>query len=51
MVRELHHPEWFEPERTPGSLKFSYRESVTAPFELADGGYIEAYVKGRDRLG
>ncbi|MEY2931423.1 MAG: hypothetical protein RL033_2172 [Pseudomonadota bacterium] len=37
-------PEWFEPERKRGSLKFSYRESVKAPFALADGGYIEAYL-------
>jgi hypothetical protein len=37
-------PEWFEPGRKPGSLKFSFKESVTAPFELADGGYIDAYV-------
>jgi hypothetical protein len=40
-------PEWFEPERPPGSLKFSFRDSVMAPFELADGGYIDAYVGGR----
>ncbi|HTV22569.1 MAG TPA: hypothetical protein VMG12_27965 [Polyangiaceae bacterium] len=39
-------PEWFEPERQPGALKFSFRDSVTRPFELADGGYIDAYVGG-----
>src|SRR5262245_24947892 len=39
-------PEWFEPEREPGSLKFSFRDSVTRPFELADGGYIDAYIGG-----
>jgi hypothetical protein len=40
-------PEWFEPERRPRSLKFSFRESVDRPFALAPGGYIDAVVNGR----
>ena len=35
-------PEWFEPEREPGSMDFSFRGAVTEPFELAPGGYMEA---------
>ena len=40
-------PEWYEPERQRGSTKFSFREAVEAPFELADGGYVDAFVNGR----
>lgn len=37
-------PEWFEPARKRGSQKFSFRDSVRAPFELAPGGYTDAMV-------
>lgn len=33
-------PAWFESFRAPGSTKFSFKENVTAPFQLAQGGYI-----------
>jgi len=37
-------PEWFEPGRRRRSQKFSFRDSIDGPFELADGGYIDAMV-------
>jgi len=37
-------PEWYEPERKVGSLKFSHRDSVNRPFALAPGGYVDAVV-------
>jgi hypothetical protein len=40
-------PEWFEPERTRGSVTFSFRRAVAAPFELAPGGYIDIQLGSR----
>jgi len=40
-------PEWFEPERKRGSLKFSFLDAVREPFEVARGGYIDAVVGDR----
>jgi len=40
-------PEWYEPERQRGSTKFSYLSAVERPFELAAGGYVDAFVNGR----
>ena len=37
-------PEWFEPGRKRRSQKFSFRDAVEGPFELAPGGYIDAMV-------
>src|SRR6185503_9677901 len=34
-------PEWFEPDRQGGSIKFSFCDAVQAPFELAPGGYMD----------
>lgn len=36
-------PAWFESFRKPGSTKFSFKEHVSAPFQLAAGGYIGMY--------
>jgi hypothetical protein len=35
-------PEWFEPERLPDSMKFSFKNNVNAPFKLAPNGYLDA---------
>jgi len=40
-------PEWFEPERERDSTKFSFLCAVAEPFELTEGGYIDAYLDGR----
>jgi hypothetical protein len=40
-------PEWFEEERAGAALRFSHLESVSEPFELAPGGYIDALYRGR----
>jgi hypothetical protein len=40
-------PEWYEPERLRVSTKFSFLASVEEPFELAEGGYVDAFVDGR----
>jgi hypothetical protein len=40
-------PEWYEPERQRGSTKFSFLAAVEEPFELAEGGYVDAFVDGR----
>jgi hypothetical protein len=40
-------PEWFEGDRKRDSMKFSYRCSVHAPFEIAPAGYVDAFVNGR----
>jgi hypothetical protein len=42
-------PEWFEPERARGSLKFSFLGSVREPFEISAGGYVDAVVGDRVR--
>lgn len=40
VVSDFVTPAWFESFRTPGSTAFSYKKNVTAPFQLAPGGYI-----------
>jgi len=40
-------PEWFEPERQRDSTPFSFLRAVSQPFELTEGGYIDAYLDGR----
>ena len=40
-------PEWFEYERARNSMRFSFLDAVSEPFELAPGGYTDAMV-GRD---
>jgi len=40
LVSDFVYPSWFESWRTKGSTQFSYMKSVTAPFEIAEGGYI-----------
>lgn len=42
-------PEWFEPERQPGSLKFSFKDAVDRPFRAAPQGYFDAIYRGRMR--
>jgi hypothetical protein len=37
-------PEWFEPEREPRSMKFSFCDSIDRPFALTSGGYTDAVV-------
>ena len=37
-------PEWFEPGRPRGSMRFSFRNAVDAPFALAPGGYMDVQV-------
>ena len=37
-------PEWFEPEREPKSMKFSFLDSIDRPFALTSGGYVDAVV-------
>jgi hypothetical protein len=41
LVSDFVTPEWFEPERKRGSLPFSFKRAVDAPFQLAPGGYID----------
>lgn len=36
-------PAWFESFRAPNSTQFSFKKNVTAPFQLAAGGYIGVY--------
>ncbi len=36
-------PAWFESFRSPNSTQFSFKKNVTAPFQLAAGGYIGVY--------
>jgi len=40
-------PEWFEPERTRRSVRFSQRRAVHRPFELAPGGYMDVQLGSR----
>jgi hypothetical protein len=40
-------PEWFEAERPPGSMRFSFKGNVDAPLALAKGGYMDVVVKGK----
>lgn len=40
MVSDFVTPAWFESFRTPGKTLFSFKKNVTAPFQLAPGGYI-----------
>jgi ribosomal protein L37AE/L43A len=40
-------PEWFEGDRKRGSVQFDYQNAIAGPFELAAGGYIEAYIGTR----
>jgi hypothetical protein len=42
-------PEWFEAERERRSMKFSFRDSVSEPFAIAKGGYVDAVVGKRIR--
>lgn len=37
-------PEWFEPGRPRGSIRFSFRNAVNGPFVLAPGGYMDVQV-------
>jgi hypothetical protein len=37
-------PEWFEPERRRGSMRFSFKRAVHRPFGLAPGGYMDVQV-------
>lgn len=39
-------PEWFEYERAPGSVPFSYLGSVDRPFAMTRGGYVDALRDG-----
>jgi hypothetical protein len=40
-------PEWFEPERPRGSMRFSFKGAVNRPFGLAPGGYMDVQVGGQ----
>jgi hypothetical protein len=42
-------PEWFEVEREPNSMRFNFMNSISAPFQLAPGGYTDAVVGTRIR--
>lgn len=42
-------PEWFEPEREAGSMKFSFKDAVDGPFRAAPQGYFDAVYRGRMR--
>jgi hypothetical protein len=42
-------PEWFEYERAPNSMPFSFLDAVSEPFALAPGGYTDAIVRGKTR--
>lgn len=43
MVSDFVTPAWFESFRAPGSTAFSFKKHVSAPFQLAPGGYIGVY--------
>jgi len=40
-------PEWFETDRAPGSMKFSFRGNVDGPLKLAKDGYMDVVIRGR----
>jgi hypothetical protein len=42
-------PEWFEMERAPKSMRFNFLDSISEPFKLAPGGYVDAVVGNRIR--
>lgn len=42
-------PEWFEAERAPGSMRFSFCGAVREPFAITSGGYVDAVVGRRIR--
>lgn len=46
-VSDFVHPEWFEPERAPGSLKTSFLGGLEAPFKLSHNGYADYRYGGR----
>lgn len=48
-VSDFVYPEWFEGERPKGSVRFDHMGAVRSPFELASGGYIDAYLGTRLR--
>ena len=39
-------PEWFEENRKPGSMKFSFLGSVAEPFAITSGGYVDGVRDG-----
>jgi hypothetical protein len=40
-------PEWFEPERKAGSMKFSFKGNVSGPLRHAKGGYMDVVINNR----
>lgn len=43
-------PEWYEPERERGSMKFSYLDAVKEPFAITPGGYIDWVVDAKLKM-
>lgn len=39
-------PEWFESKHRPGSMRFSFKDNVSAPLTRAEGGYLDIVILG-----
>jgi hypothetical protein len=43
-------PEWYEPMRVRGSMKFSFMGAVQEPFAITSGGYVDWVVDTKLRM-
>lgn len=51
LVSDFVYPAWFEGFRAPNSTQFDHTSALTAPFQLAKGGYIGVFTVGPSSTG
>jgi hypothetical protein len=51
LVSNFVYPAWFESFRAPQSTKFDHTGIISAPLQLAQGGYIGTFIVGPNSLG